>query len=242
MKKWDEEKRKEEEHHKLVSRMILSAEVGAGLLHKITKPTRLQRRSASSGGGRKMSDLWPDVRRRGKSGQRAGSVTRRCKTWRTAVQTATWPGHTKGPASGSEGDGGGRRVPSMDCTRTSAHRQNGEIITEKWRTPGGNARAKYFLLGPRKKISGSFLSKKTRGDEGGYNTRRGKAVADAAHIGAAAKNEKPGSTDLEEEVNGRSLGRSTSGAALDLYLDNIARCRHDIVVALVDLLITVRYS
>ena len=38
MKK-DEEERKEGEHHRLVSRMIVSAEGGAGLLHKITKPT-----------------------------------------------------------------------------------------------------------------------------------------------------------------------------------------------------------
>ena len=35
----DEEKRKEEEHHKLVNCMITSAEWRAGLLHKITEPT-----------------------------------------------------------------------------------------------------------------------------------------------------------------------------------------------------------
>ena len=38
MKKKDEEKRIEAEHQKLVSRMIASADGGASLLHKITKP------------------------------------------------------------------------------------------------------------------------------------------------------------------------------------------------------------
>ena len=43
MKKKDEEKRRLEEHQKLVSRMIASADGGAGLLHKITKPTAWRR-------------------------------------------------------------------------------------------------------------------------------------------------------------------------------------------------------
>ena len=38
MEKKDEVKEMEEEHHKLVSRMITSAEGGAGWLHRITKP------------------------------------------------------------------------------------------------------------------------------------------------------------------------------------------------------------
>ena len=39
IKKKDEEKTHEEEQQKLASRMIASAEGGAGLLHKVTKPT-----------------------------------------------------------------------------------------------------------------------------------------------------------------------------------------------------------
>ena len=39
VKKKDEEKRMEVEHQKIVSRMIDSAQGGAGLLHKITEPT-----------------------------------------------------------------------------------------------------------------------------------------------------------------------------------------------------------
>ena len=39
MKKKDEEKRMKLEHPKLVGNMIKSAEVGTGLLHKVTKPT-----------------------------------------------------------------------------------------------------------------------------------------------------------------------------------------------------------
>ena len=39
MQKKDEEKEKEEEHQKLASRMIASAEGGTSLLRKITKPT-----------------------------------------------------------------------------------------------------------------------------------------------------------------------------------------------------------
>ena len=39
MKKKDGEKRKEEEHQKLVSRVIARAGGGAGLLHKFSNPT-----------------------------------------------------------------------------------------------------------------------------------------------------------------------------------------------------------
>ena len=39
MTKKDEEKKRELEHQKLVSRMIDSADGGTGLLHKITKTT-----------------------------------------------------------------------------------------------------------------------------------------------------------------------------------------------------------
>ena len=39
-----------------------------------------------------------------------------------------------------------------------------------------------------------------------------------------------------------SFRRSVFGAALVILLDHIVRYRHDIVVALVDLLITLRYS
>ena len=52
MKNRYEEKRKEEEHHKLVGRMIASAEGGAGLLHKITKPTAWRSASVGAGGER----------------------------------------------------------------------------------------------------------------------------------------------------------------------------------------------
>ena len=43
-------------------------------------------------------------------------------------------------------------------------------------------------------------------------------------------------------IHSLSLRGSTSGAALVLLFDNIARYRHDIVVALADLLINLRYS
>ena len=42
-------RKEEEEHQKLVSRMIASPDGGAGSFHKITKPTALERRSASAG-------------------------------------------------------------------------------------------------------------------------------------------------------------------------------------------------
>ena len=44
-----EDRRKEEEHQKLVSRMVASPDGGAGSFHKITKPTAQERRSASPG-------------------------------------------------------------------------------------------------------------------------------------------------------------------------------------------------
>ena len=62
--------------------MIASAEGGAGLLHKITKPT-------DWGGVRvleEVGDAKPmkrHVTRNGESGRGTGSATRRCKTWRT---------------------------------------------------------------------------------------------------------------------------------------------------------------
>ena len=51
MTKKDEKKRMEVEHQKLVSRMIDNSQGGAGLLHKITKPT------ASRGG---LQILWEE--------------------------------------------------------------------------------------------------------------------------------------------------------------------------------------
>ena len=50
----EDRSKEEEEHQKLVSRMIASSDGGAGSFHKITKPTALERRSASAGktGGR----------------------------------------------------------------------------------------------------------------------------------------------------------------------------------------------
>ena len=58
MKKRDEVKRMKVDHLKLVSRTIKSADVSAGLLHKITKPT------ACRGGGRilkKVEDAKPSA-------------------------------------------------------------------------------------------------------------------------------------------------------------------------------------
>ena len=43
VKKKDEEKRKDEEHQKLFSRMVASAQRGADLMHKITRPTAWKR-------------------------------------------------------------------------------------------------------------------------------------------------------------------------------------------------------
>ena len=57
MKKKDEEKRRLEEHQKLVSRMIASADGGAGLLHKITKPTAWRRGVQVLDRRREMLDL-----------------------------------------------------------------------------------------------------------------------------------------------------------------------------------------
>ena len=84
MQKKDEEKGKEEEHQKLASRMIASAEGGTGLLRKITDADGAERRSANSARRRKMSSRQPDVRRRGKNWQSTCAVSRRCKFLKTS--------------------------------------------------------------------------------------------------------------------------------------------------------------
>ena len=70
MKKKDEKKRQEEEHQKLVSRIITSAQGGAGLLHKKSRnPLIVNEEKNCWRRKRKVSDFWPDVKKRGDNGQ-----------------------------------------------------------------------------------------------------------------------------------------------------------------------------
>ena len=75
----DEETRRKVEHQQLVSNMIKSADGGTGHLHNITKPNNVEKR-CRFWRKKKMSSLWPDVRKRGKNGQNIDNVMRGCKT------------------------------------------------------------------------------------------------------------------------------------------------------------------
>ena len=80
MKK-DEEKRKEREHQQLVSRMITSAEEGASFLRiRRFEEEEFKYQMVK----KRMTDPWPDVKRREKNGPSIGSATPRLRTYRTS--------------------------------------------------------------------------------------------------------------------------------------------------------------
>ena len=89
VKKQDDDRRKED-HQKPVSRMVASAEGGAGLVHKITRPTAWRR------GGQVLEEVERDVRPlKGCEEKSTGSATRKCKIWRTRRgRTRCSPNHT----------------------------------------------------------------------------------------------------------------------------------------------------
>ena len=81
----DEEKRREEEHQKLVSRILTSAEGGGRFTAQDHETNSLERRFASAGrvGGSRCTPMRRREGKKGKSGRSTGNAIQRRKVRRT---------------------------------------------------------------------------------------------------------------------------------------------------------------
>ena len=121
-------------------------------------------------------------------------------------QTAPWPGPPKDPPVEVDEMEVRHANPPWSAREGTLIENMESYLLKSEELQQGTCELEYFLLGPGdEEIRIVSLAVNAR-DEGGcsrcvvFDTRRGKEVADAAHLCEEARTEKPRSEDLEEEV------------------------------------------